>query len=514
MKRIGRYSIVKTQFSADQQIKYGSMISYLLIALNVILGLLYTPWILHEIGSSHYGLYTLATSLISLFLMDFGMSAAVTRFVALYRAQNNQKKIAEFLSVTIKLYLIIMTMISVVLIVVYFNINRIYSNLTMDELETFRVVFILTGVCVVICLPVNICNGVLNAYEEYIELKLSEFFNRVGTVIVTIIALSHHGGLFALILINEGFNLLTFLIKLWLIRCNIPIKLELSYFNLREMKEAFSFSLWTTVISISQSMIFNIMPTILAMTLDTMAITLYGFANVIEGYVSTITGAINGMFLPKISRITVGEKDASQVLPLMIKVGRINQSIVTLLLIGLIVLGREFVTLWVGEEYALLFPCILLLSLPYFISASQQIANSSITALNKVKYSAIINIVTGVLNLLVAYFVSGKFGIVGVCVTIGCTFMLRLIAINIVYVKILKINIGRFFLECQGKLMPATLLCLGIAFVIDGSVHLWSGSWIGFFIKVVLIMLEYFLCMWMIGWNRFEKDLLKSFILR
>ena len=58
-------------------------------------------------------------------------------------------------------------------------------------------------------------------------------------------------------------------------------------------------------------------------------------------------------------------------------------------IIGLIVLGREFVTLWVGEEYALLFPCILLLSLPYFISASQQIANSSITALNKVKYSVL-----------------------------------------------------------------------------------------------------------------------------
>lgn len=500
--------------SSEKQIKYGGVISYLLIALNVILGLVYTPWILHEIGSSHYGLYTLAGSLISLFLMDFGMSAAVTRFVALYRAQNNQKKIAEFLSVAVKLYFMIMAIISVVLVVVYFNINRIYSNLTTDELETFRTVFILTGVCVIICFPVNICNGVLNAYEEYIELKLSEVFNRVGTVIVTIIALSHHGGLIALILINEGFNLLTFLIKLWLIRRNIPLKLELSYFNLREMKEAFSFSLWTTMISISQSMIFNIMPTILAMTLDTMAITLYGFANVIEGYVSTITGAINGMFLPKISRITVDEKDASQVLPLMIKVGRINQSIVILLLTGLIVLGREFVSLWVGEEYALLYPCILVLTFPYFISASQQIANSSITALNKVKYSAIINIVTGVFNLTAAYFVSKKFGVIGVCATIGCTSLLRLIANNIVYVKILKINIGRFFLECQGKLLPAAVISLGIAFLIDRSIQLLQGSWMGFFVKVLLIVLEYFLCMWMIGWNRFEKELLKSFLVR
>lgn len=509
MKR--NMQILSMKFSVEQQIKYGGIISYLLIGLNVILGLVYTPWILHEIGNSHYGLYTLAVSLISLFLMDFGMSAAITRFVSVYRAKDDTKKIGQFLSVVIKLYFLIMVMMAIVLIIVYFNINKIYSNLTIEELRLFRTVFILTAVCVVICFPVNVCNGILNAYEEYIQLKIVEMFNRLGTVVVTIVVLSYHGGLISLILVNECFNLCAFLLKIVIIKKNIPISLDLKYFNTKEMKEAFSFSMWTTVISVSQSMIFNIMPTILAMTLNTFAITLYGFANVIEGYVSTITGAINGMFLPQIARITFEEKDASNVLPLMIKVGRINQSIVMLIMIGIISLGREFIFLWVGEEYDDLYPCILLLAFPYLISASEQIASSSITALNKVKYSAIINMITGVFNLVVAYFVSKKMGVIGVCLVISLTFILRVIAENVIYKKILNIDLGSFFYECHVKLLPASVLSLVLS-TIGIKIFDWQNGWLAFLLKVIYIVAIYFVCMWICGWNKFEKSLLRNFL--
>ena len=54
-----------------KQIKIGAILSYFSIILNVGAGLLYTPWMVKMIGQSQYGLYTLANSLISLFLVDF-----------------------------------------------------------------------------------------------------------------------------------------------------------------------------------------------------------------------------------------------------------------------------------------------------------------------------------------------------------------------------------------------------------------------------------------------------------
>ena len=164
----------------NRQILIGSFISYCTIGLNVLLGLIYTPWILREIGSSQYGLYTLASSLIALFLMDFGMSAAVTRFVAAYRAKDDQNGIDQIFTIVVKLYLGIMAIVAVILVIVYCNLDTIYANLEPAELSTFKGVFVITAFCVVVCFPVNVCNGVLNAFEEYVALKLSDVVNRNG----------------------------------------------------------------------------------------------------------------------------------------------------------------------------------------------------------------------------------------------------------------------------------------------------------------------------------------------
>ena len=83
--------------NSSKQIKLGAMLSYFTIAFNIVAGLIYTPWMITQIGQSNYGLYTLATSLITMFLVDFGMSAAVTRFVAKYNAEKDQEKVNNFL---------------------------------------------------------------------------------------------------------------------------------------------------------------------------------------------------------------------------------------------------------------------------------------------------------------------------------------------------------------------------------------------------------------------------------
>lgn len=505
------------KLSASQQIRYGSIISYVLIAINILLGLLYTPWILKTIGSSDYGLYTLAGSLIALFLLDFGMSSAVTRFVAMYRAEDKKEKINQFIGMVVRLYLFLMLIISAVLLIVFINIDSIYSNLTAEEIGKFKIVFGLTAVCVVICFPVNICNGILNAFEEYIPLKLTDVFNKIGTVIVTVTVLLHNGGLYALILVNEGFNFLSFVIRLLAIKKSTDVNVNMKYFNWKEMSGIFSFSAWTTVTAVSQQMIFGFMPSILAMVLNTAAITLFGFANIIEGYISTITSGINGMFLPMISRVTAGREDAGDVLPLMIKVGRINQSIASILLMGILVLGQEFVHVWVGDAYGDLYYCIVLLASPYLISASQQIASSSMIVMNKIKYTAVINLLTGIFNLVTAYLVAPQVGVVGVCALIALIYWIRIIFCNVIYKHVLNIDVWKFFRECHLKLLPAilvsTLLAVAISCFFPWKTQM-LGGWLQFAFKVAAVLLEYVLCMWFLGWNRYEKNLVLSLFRR
>ena len=47
------------------QLRVGAILNYLIIGLNTLVGLLYTPYMLRMMGQSEYGLYSLVASVIS-----------------------------------------------------------------------------------------------------------------------------------------------------------------------------------------------------------------------------------------------------------------------------------------------------------------------------------------------------------------------------------------------------------------------------------------------------------------
>jgi Na+-driven multidrug efflux pump len=136
-----------------------------------------------QIGKSNYGLYTLASSLITIFMVDFGMSAAVTRFVSKFNAAGDQKKVNDFLGIVYKLYLTIDAVIFVVLAVVYFFLESIYAQLTPSELEIFKTLYLIVGLFSLISFPFTNLNGILTAYEKFVGLKFCDLFNKVFALI-------------------------------------------------------------------------------------------------------------------------------------------------------------------------------------------------------------------------------------------------------------------------------------------------------------------------------------------
>ena len=111
------------EINSSKQIRIGAILSYISIAINIIAGLLYTPWMIAQVGKGDYGLYTLANSLITLFLVDFGLSSATSRYISKYRAEGRQDKIDNFLAAVYRLYLLIDAILFVVLLVIYFTFD-------------------------------------------------------------------------------------------------------------------------------------------------------------------------------------------------------------------------------------------------------------------------------------------------------------------------------------------------------------------------------------------------------
>ena len=106
--------------NSGKQIKLGAVVSYITIVFNIIAGLIYTPWMIASIGKDNYALYTLALSIINIFLLDFGIGSSVTRFLSEYYAKGMRKEAEQFMGIFYKVFFVISAIIAFGLIIFYF----------------------------------------------------------------------------------------------------------------------------------------------------------------------------------------------------------------------------------------------------------------------------------------------------------------------------------------------------------------------------------------------------------
>ena len=496
----------------SKQITLGAFLSYLSIAFNIIAGLLYTPWMVRQLGQSQYGLYTLATSLITLFLVDFGLSSATARYVSRYHAEGKDEHVNTFLGTIYQLYLIIDAVIFVVLVIVYFLADVIYKTLTPDELQQFKVVYIIAASFSVINFPFTTLNGILTSHELFIQQKLADLLHRALTILLVVIALFNGMGLYALVAANAISGLATIAFKLIMIRSHTSVKVTFRQIDKTLLKELFGFSVWITIASLAQRLIFNITPSILGAFASSAAIAVFGIVTTIEGYTFTITNAINGMFMPKISRIVVGNDTEDSLQPLLLRVGRFQYALNGLIVAGFFLIGKEFVQLWMGDNYSDAYIGIMLVLVPGLFYNALQIGHTTIIVQNKVKVTALVNVIAGLINVTLSCMFSKLWGVIGASLSIFIAYMFRAIALMIIYNRKLLLNIPDFCKKCYLQFAPVILITYLLGMVVKKFYHI--NGWPSLAVMAIIVCALYGFLAIMIGFNESEKSRLLKLIKR
>lgn len=493
----------------NNKIKIGAFLSYVSIAINVLAGLLYLPWMVDAIGESDYGLFTLANSLISLFLIDFGLSAATARYISKYLAENNQSKANSFITAVSKLYAIIDIVIFVILTVFYFFIDAVFIKLTPVELEKFKIVYIIAAFYAVVSFPFVTFNGVLTAYEKFIHLKVADIVFRLLSVLLTVVTLLLGGGLYTLVIANSLAGTITIIYKFIVIKCRTPLRFSCERTDKSLYKSIFSFSLWTTITTLAQRLVFNITPSILGVTTNSLAIAVFGIVTTIEGYTYVIANAINGMFMPKVAKIYTEDEPEKNLMRLMIKIGRYQFFVNGLIVIGFLILGRNFISLWLGSNYELAYYGILLVIMPSMIFYPMEIGSIAMVVQNKVKIQALINVIMGMINVAFSFVFSYFWGVIGSCISIGIAYLFRAIAYNIANRVILRLDMKYFNRACFLKMSVPMIITLVLGYIFEYFVN--CSNWMEFVLCIGVIVVVYFVTMWLLAFEKNEKDLILKF---
>lgn len=451
--------------SANKQIKIGAVISYLAIFINVAAMLIYTPWMKNQIGMENYGLFTLANSFITMFLMDFGIGSSVARFVSKYRAEGNLEAANNLVGMVYKLFVLIDAVVFTILFVLFFFIEQIYRGLTPDEISIFKQLYIIISFFSIFSFPFTTLNGIFNAYEQFVPLKICDLLQKLLSIMFIVTALLNKGNVVMMVTANAASGLIVVILKLIFAQHLTPIKPNFRIKDKMLLKEILGFSIWIFVLSIAQRLTYNIAPSILAMVSNSREVARYSPASAIAGYFFTFATAINGLFLPTISR-KIAQKEDNDILSMMISVGRFQVVVLGMLYVGFTTVGRDFMIMWMGDEFTVSYYCVLLLAFPTIFEYSQQIANTTIIAKNKVKLQAMGLLATSFVNLAVSPVLSQYLGAIGVSTGIIITAFLNFIYQNMLYYRVLKINVFMFYQRCYfpilipfvGGILISTLL--------------------------------------------------------
>lgn len=497
---------IVNEHESNRQIKKGALISYVSIGVNIVFGLLYTPWMVQQIGSSDYGLYMLANSLIAMFMIDFGLSSAVSKYISEYNAKGDQQKVNNLLGITYKLYLLIDIFLLIAAIVVFFNINSIYQELTFEEIEKFKVIYLIAVSFSLFSFPFITLDGIMTSYENFFELKLCDLFNKISSVILIVFALLNDYGLYTLVAMNAISGIITIFSKLAIVKVKVPIKINFLHKDKKMLREIFSFSIWTGIIGISQRLIFNITPTILGAISGTVSISIFGIASSLEGYVYTFAAALNGLFLPKVTRIMNSKNANHNFLQLMIKIGRIQLLIIGLLTIGFISIGKDFIILWMGKEFVSSFYSAVLLILPSLLYLPQQLGNIAVVAKSKVKLQASVFIVMALLNIVLSLIFSYYWGALGASLAISISYFIRSFGMNIIFYKALEIDIYTFFKETYFPMVIPLLISLIVGLILN--ILIVNVSWLNLLIKGFVVVLLFSVIAWTQIMNKYEKNMI------
>ena len=487
----------------------GAVISYIAIFINIAISFLYTPWMLRQIGTSDYGLYNLIISFMSYFTLDFGISITVARFIAKYRAEGDDKKVENIIGLSLKIFFVIDVVIFLCLFVCYFFIADIFKGLTLEEISKLKVLYIISGTFSILSFGLKPLDGVLVAYEYFVPAKVTDMVYKVGSVLFVVVALLLGGDIYILVLINGALAFLTQLYKFiyWHRKTNLSPNLRFK--DRAEQQSLFSFSGWTFLGGLAHRFRLGFVSTILGIFSNSEQIAIFSLGMVMEAMTWTLSSALNGLFLPKVSRLAVDNNNTG-IMELMIRVGRIQLYIIFAIFSVIVLFGKPFIDLWVGDKFADVYYIVICLTFAHLLGNTLQIAVDKAYADNKIKHLTRVTFTTSLIGLVFSCMLAEQFGAVGCAICSGIALFLTQLCYLYIYQKKLDINMSQFFSKCHLRILPILVPFVVPFYFLYNFID--CNSWLCLIVMVGIYILCYTVVVYRILLNDYEKEILSSVI--
>jgi len=494
---------------AINQLKAGAVLSYVVLGLSNLVALLYTPYMLRMLGQSEFGLYSLVASVIAyLTILDFGFGNAIVRYTAKFRAEGKVEEQYSMFGMFLILYSIIGIVSFFAGLGLYYNVDLIFENgMTVAEINKAKIMILIMIFNLAITFPLSIFGSIINAYEDFVFQKLISISRIILNTIAMIIILEIGYKAIGMVVVTTLFNVLTLVINYLYCKHRIRIKIYFRKFEWGFLKEVSVYSFFIFLNIIMDRIYWSSGQFILGAYVGTAAVAVFAIGISIQSMYMSFSTAISGVFLPRVTAMSTLSESNKAISDLFIRTGRIQYVILSFVLTGFIVFGKQFVTLWAGANYANSYYIALIFLVPLTIPLIQNLGITILQARNKMKFRSLLYIGIAALSLGLQIPFAKFWGGIGVALAVAFGLIAgQIIAMNIYYFKKQDIDIPRFWFEI-GKMSIVPLIVTFVCIYILPKFNFSTVS--ALIIGILSYSVIYISLFWFFSMNKYEKELIQ-----
>lgn len=446
------------------QLKAGVVLNYVVIFLNTVVGLLYTPYMLRMMGQSEYGLYSLVASVIAyLTVLDLGFGNAIVRYTAKFRAEKKTEEQYEMFGMFFLLYLVIGIIAFGIGLGLYFNVDPLFGNtMTAIELDRARIMMLLLVANLAFTFPMSIWGSIIQAYEDFVFQKSLNIFRIILNTAVMICLLHFGYKAVAMVVVQTIFNVLTLVINFIYCRrkLDIHIYFRFKHFHWGFLKEVAIYSFWIFLNAIMDRVYWSTGQFVLGAMVGTVAVAVFAIAIQLEGMYMQFSTAISSVFLPKVTAMVATNRSRKEISDLFIRTGRIQYIVLAYILSGFIIFGRQFIELWAGAGYSDAYTISLLFFIPLTVPLIQNLGITILQARNEMKFRSVLYIIIALVSLAMQIVLTRFFGGIGCAMGVsGALVVGQILIMNVYYRRRQDLDIKTFWKEISKmSIIPIVLI--------------------------------------------------------
>ena len=496
------------------QLKMGTILSYLQTAASVLVGLFYMPVMIRQLGTSEFGLYnTVASTISMLSILSLGFNSGYIRYYARYKKEENHEAINKLNGIFLLIFIVIGLVTLACGLFLMEHLELVFRDgLTMEEYAIARILMLLLTINLAVSFPMSVFQNIISAHERFVFLKLLGIIKTVLGPMLTLPLLLMGFRSIAMVSMTVVVSLMTDVGYLFYVKVILKEKFWFHHFEKGLLRSLFVFTVFVALNTIIDQINWNVDRILLGRFKGTDAVAVYVVGYTLYNYYMTISLAISGVFSPRIHKIYNDFKEqpaelSNRFTDLFIRVGRIQFLILGLIASGIVFFGRSFIRFWAGEGFEDAYLVALLLVIPASVALIQNVGIEVQRAENKHKFRSIVYTIMALINLLLSWFLCQKYGPVGSAFGTAVSLIVANgFIMNIYYHRQCGINIIAFWKNILrmsvGFLIPFSLGCIMTHFIPDHSL-LWL------MVGIMAYTLIYCAAVWSFSMNDSEKALIR-----